>query len=253
VRVRDKAPDKLILMGPFLDAAHPMIAAGTVMDSFDRPVTYEDVYKEEIIPKLARLARACENARTELIIVPSASEARIDFPLPQPPLSALKPAIWEFLVKELPATVKFVSNPATVRVGDLDMYVTSADALSTLNSNVLFKQAENGIGRVDACMEQFLKSRSMFPVTPSALRIEPSMRSLLDLDDRCVPHIFVSPSLAGKRFFKKVADRIFVNPGFMSDATGASSSVAELVISAPADAQGATDLYSRVSGDAIKL
>jgi DNA polymerase alpha subunit B len=246
-RIRSEhAPDALVLMGPFLDANHPLIASGIVMDSFGRPASFEDVYKEEIIPKLARLARSCENARTELYIVPSANEVRIGLPIPQPPIDSLKSEIWKFLVKELPPSVKYLSNPSWVRFGDVDMYFTSADVLSTLNANVLFKQGEQPLNRVDTCLDQFLRSRSVFPVNPSGLRIEPSERYRLNFEEaRGVPDIIVSPSLAGKRFIKKVSGRVFVNPGFMSDATGTCSSLAELVIGPPSE--------DRVSGDVVKL
>ena len=248
VRVRDNPPDKLVLMGPFLDLNHPIIASGIVQDSFGRPATFEDIYREEIIPKLARLARACENARTELIIVPSTSEARIDVPLPQPPINTLRVPIWQQLTKELPSHVKCVSNPASLQIGGLNVMITSADALSSINTNLLYKQGENQQSRVDACLEQFLKARTLFPVMPSALRVEPSLRHTLDISDDgdSFPHIIILPSLSGKRFVKKIAGRVFVNPGFMSDATGSSSSIAELVLNPGV-------LPDSVSGEALKL
>ena len=252
-RIRSgNAPDALILMGPFLDASHPLIASGTVMDSFNRPASFEDVYKEEIIPKLARLARTCENSRTDLYIVPSTNEVRVSLPLPQPPLNTMRGDIWKFLVKELPPSVKFLSNPSFVQFGDVEMYITSADALSALNSNVLFKQGtgEQALNRVDACLDQFLRARSLFPVNPCGLRIEPSERYRIDLPEQSVPDIIVCPSLAGKRFVKKVSGRVFVNPGFMSDASGTSSSLAELVISPANDTMSLTE---RVTGDVTKL
>ncbi len=248
-RIRSgNAPDILILMGPFIDVNHPMIAGGTLMDSFNRPASFEDIYREEIVPKLSRLARACDNARTQLYLVPAINEARNGAPLPQPPMSALKGEIWKTLVKELPSSVRFLSNPSTVRVGDIDMYVTSTDALSALNSNVLFKQQEGSLNRVDACLDQFLRSKSLFPVNPCGLRIEPSERYRLDLE--IDPHVIVAPSLAGKRFVKKVSGRVFVNPGFMSDAAGTFSSMAEIIVNpgGPADA-----IEARISGELIKL
>ena len=255
VRVREQAPDKLVLMGPFLDVNHPVIASGTVEDSFGRAVTFEDVYRQEIIPKLARLARACETARTELIIVPALTEARFDFPLPQPPLNTSAAPIWASLVKELPASVVFASNPARITIGDVSVMVTSTDALSSVNTNILFKQSTEdptALGRLDACMDQLLRSRCLFPVMPSGLRIEPAMRGNLEItDDSQLPHIVVVPSLSGKRFIKKISGRVFVNPGFMSDASGTNSSIAEIVIG-PSGGEP-ENLYARITGDLVKL
>lgn len=207
VRIRDQSPDVLFVMGPFLDISHPLVAAGTLEDSFGRPVTFEDIYKQEIIPKLARLARACDNARTQLVIVPAVNEARLDIPLPQPSLQRVgtRIPIWKTLVEELPPSVTYTSNPATVTVGDMNILVTSTDALSSINGNVLFKQGtdESSLGRVDACLDQLLRARSLFPVMPSTLRIEPSMRPCLDISEADFPQIVVIPSLAGKRFIKK--------------------------------------------------
>jgi len=249
VRVRDNPPDVLVIMGPFLDVNHPSIASGTVQDSFGRPVSFEDVYREEIIPKLARLARACEQARTQLVIVPAVNETRITAPIPQPPIDKIPGTIWESLIKELPEAVKFVSNPSTLVVGDMRILLTSTDSLSSINSNVLFKQGS--LGRVDACLDQILRSRSLFPVMPNNLRIDPSARFLADIREDQFPHIIVSPSLAGKRFIKKISGRVFVNPGFMSDPAGTTSSLAEIVINVPAG--DPNDVVGRITGDLVKL
>jgi DNA polymerase alpha subunit B len=251
VRVRDSPPDILILCGPFLDINHPMVAVGTVEDSFGRPVTFEDVYKQEVIPKLSRLARACDNARTQLVIVPAVNEARYDYPLPQPPLSSVSDRIplWDSLVKELPPNVVFASNPATIEIGNLRFLVTSTDCLSSLNSNILFKQSESSLPRVDACLDQLVRSRSLFPLMPSTIRIEPSVRYCLDMKEDRLPHVVVIPSLAGKRFIKKINERVFVNPGFMSDATGTLSSIAEIVVQPGLS----SDATTRVDGELIKL
>lgn len=253
-RIRSgNAPDVLILMGPLLDINHPLIASGTLLDSFNRPATFEDIYREEIVPKLARLARSCENARTELVIVPAVNEARISLPLPQPPIDALNAEIWKLLVRELPNSVKFLANPSLLRIADIDLYISSTDGLSALNSNVLFKQSaeEGSLGRVDACLDQFLRGRSLFPVSPCGLRIEPTQRYKLDLHETQLPHVIISPSLAGKKFIKKVSGRVFVNPGFMSDAAGTNSSLAELVIGP--EGPDRNDLNARITGELIKL
>ena len=250
-RVRDNPPDVLVVTGPFLDVNHPQIASGMTYDSFNRPVTFDDIYKEEIIPKLARLARSCENAKTELIIVPSTNEARFDFPIPQPPLNQSSESVWELLVRELPKSVKFHSNPCTLILGDTRILLTSADALSVINSNVLFKQGEGQLGRVDACLDQIIRSRSLFPVMPNNLRIDHASRHLADIRDDNIPHIVVSPSLAGKRFIKNINGRVFVNPGFMSDPPGTTSSLAEIVIGPPAG--DPNDICARVTGNLVKL
>jgi DNA polymerase alpha subunit B len=252
VRIRDSPPDHLLVMGPFLDVNHPLVASGTLADSFGRPITFEDVYREEVVPKLARLARACDNAKTQLYILPSTNEARNFFPIPQPPIDKVESEVWRSLVKELPQ-VKFVSNPATIQIGDLKIFATSADALSAINSNVLFKADATSAGRVETCLDQILRSRSLFPVMPNNLRIDPSTRHLADLHDesKWFPHIIVSPSLAGKRFIKKVSGRVFVNPGFMSDSAGTTSSLAEIVIAVPGGEPN--DVCGRVSGDLVKL
>ena len=253
-RVRDNPPDLLVVCGPFLDVNHPQVATGIIHDSFGRPISFDDVYKEEIIPKLARLARSCENAKTTLVIVPSTNEAGFDFPVPQPPLSkAPVSSIWNTLVKELPKSVQFHSNPCNIDMGGMKILVTSVDALSAINSNVLFKQGgggENNLGRVDACLDQIVRSRSLFPVMPNNLRLDHASRHLADISHN-IPDIIVTPSLAGKRFIKKINGRVFVNPGFMSDPPGTTSSLAEIVITPPAG--DPNDICARVNGDLVKL
>ena len=104
---------------------------------------------------------------------------------------------------------------------------------------------------MDACLDQFLRARSLFPVSPCGLRIEPTQRYKLDLHETELPHVIISPSLAGKRFIKKVSGRVFVNPGFMSDAAGTNSSFAELVIGP--EGPDRNDLNARITGELIKL
>jgi hypothetical protein len=244
-RIRNtNPPDYLIVMGPFLDINHPAVATGTIQDSFERPATFDDIYREEIVPKLNRLARTCESTKTELIIVPATNEARYLLPLPQP--------AWNYFQKDLPASVTFASNPSTIDIGGLQFLVTSTDALSAINANVLFKQNPNdpnSLNRVESCLAQILKSRALFPVMPSSLRIDPARRHLTDIiDDSNFPHVIVTPSLSGKRFVKKLSNRIFVNPGFMSDASGTQSSIVELVIN-----PGANNLYERINGEPVLL
>ena len=228
VQVRAEAPDVLVLMGPLLDAGHPVVASGTVQDSFGRASTFEAVYTEEIFPKLSRLARACETAKTRLLIVPAVNEARFDFPLPQPPINTSTNPLWTALVKELPASVQFCSNPVSVELGGTHLLISSTDALSSLNSSLLFKQAPEGSGRVETCLREMLSARTLFPLMPSAVRIDPARRSALDFST--MPSVVISPSLSGRRFVKTVAGRTFVNPGFLSDATGTTSSLAKIVL-----------------------
>lgn len=247
-RVRERPPDVLILMGPLLDCGHPSVACGSVTDSFGRPVTFDQIYKEEIVPKLARLARACDNCRVQLIIVPSLQEVRFNYPLPQPPMTIN--ALWEYVRAELPSSVRFVSNPATVELSDIRLLVSSTDALSSLNSTLEFKQGNSLLGRVDSCLEQMLRSRSLFPAAPSSIRIDSQNRAALDMEE--LPHVIVFPSISGKRFVKQISGRIFVNPGFMCDMSG-SSSLADIVVNPPQSVDCAGDLFSRISAEVVKL
>ena len=236
VKVRQNPLDVLILMGPFLDITNPIIASGTVCDAFKRPVSFEDIYREEIFPKISRLARACETVKTRLVLVPSVNEARFDFPLPQPSFAVTSAPVWTTFVKELPSCVEFVSNPATITMGETCVLISSTDALSALNSNVLFKQStvENSLGRVDECFAEFLRSKTLFPVSPCNLRIDPANASLLQITQS--PSLVVFPA-AGRRFVKSVHGCTFVNPGQMSDPSGTVSTVASIVIDAKIEAE----------------
>jgi len=151
------------------------------------------------------------------------------------------------LVKELPPSVSYVSNPAMISVSNLNMLVTSTDAVTSINTNILFKQGDGCLPRVDACLDQLLRARSLFPVMPSTVRIEPSQRFRLDISETKFPHIVVTPSLAGRGFIKKISDCVFVNPGFMSDATYSNSKIAELIVQ-----PGTGNVLERVNGDLVK-
>lgn len=76
--VSENLPDVLILMGPFLDERHPLIASSSI------EATFEDIFADRVAQTLIQFAEA--HAKTRIVLVPSTYDVFHPFPVfPQAP------------------------------------------------------------------------------------------------------------------------------------------------------------------------
>jgi DNA polymerase alpha subunit B len=106
VNVYQTRPDVVIMLGPFVDIAHPMLSTGDIklLEDVENPeagshsASYHMVFVERVLRDgLQEMFGLEEDSdipiSTNFIMIPSLNDAHHDFVFPQPPLNKTKPAI----------------------------------------------------------------------------------------------------------------------------------------------------------------
>ena len=159
--------DALILTGPFLDTAHPLIASG----DFDLPpeanydpdkATMSTVFKYLVSPALNRLVAA--NPAITILLIPSVRDIidkHVSWPQDAFPRRELG----------LPKSVKIIGNPMTLSVNEMVLGISSQDVLWELRHEELV--GNGGMGAGDAlsrACRHLIEQRHYFPLFPPADR-----------------------------------------------------------------------------------
>ncbi|KAL2889360.1 DNA polymerase alpha subunit B [Ceratocystis lukuohia] len=243
----DKMVDALILMGPFIDIDHPMIASG----DFDLPeeasydpdtATLSTAFKFMISPHLARLSNI--NPQITIVLIPSIRDA------------VNKHVSWpqdSFVRKELglPRTARILTNPMTLSINEAVFGLSSQDILFELRREELVGGRPDDSQLSSRLCRYLLEQRHFFPLFP------PSDRSVLmktgtedgipqgaSLDTAYLklgemlnarPDVMVLPSTLPP-FVKVVESVLMINPGTLSRRAGAGT-YARMAIYPPKAAQ----------------
>ncbi|KAF4693707.1 DNA polymerase alpha subunit B [Perkinsus olseni] len=245
--VSDFKPGVLILMGPFMDAD---FMEATLLEEVETPMSFEDKFNKEILPRLVKLALTCRETRTHLILLPSLSECCFTYPLPQPTVMAMKAyEPWATLAKHLEPMrhVRLGGNPCSISINDMMLYVTSTDPLRSFTAEILMKAPE-ARPKVDLALEQFVSHRSLFPLSPPVVPIDPNKLRAGSLRMPDSTDIVIFPSLL-QPFGKEAGGRYFINCGIFTRDTG-TGSIASIFISPQKDADR---LASRVKIETVKI
>lgn len=224
----DTYADVLILVGPFLDAEHPLVATG----DFDLPdeamnepdtATLKTVFKYLISRAFHSLVAA--NPTITILLIPSVRDAvAAHVSWPQEP----------FPRKDLglpPKQVKVVGNPMTVSLNEIVTGISSQDILSELrHEEVTGDRAQDG-GILARLPKYLIEQRHFFPLYPPVDRkllprtgttegVPPG--AMLDLSYLKLgemlnvrPDMLIVPS-ALPPFAKVVESVLVINPGFLS-------------------------------------
>eukprot|EP00747_Dinoflagellata_sp_TGD_P164633 gnl/TRDRNA2_/TRDRNA2_184826_c0_seq1.p1 gnl/TRDRNA2_/TRDRNA2_184826_c0~~gnl/TRDRNA2_/TRDRNA2_184826_c0_seq1.p1 ORF type:complete len:621 (+),score=103.70 gnl/TRDRNA2_/TRDRNA2_184826_c0_seq1:52-1914(+) len=244
-------PDVLILMGPFLSSENVMVKEGsTVLPGESEPRSFEDIYAQVIIPRLQKgLAPLRQGATpTDVMIVPSLDEALCFHPMPQPPLNASLPLNTGSFEALNRLGVKMMPNPVHLKVNDVRLTLTSADALSPVVRELTLRPNEK---RIEEALRLLLGQRTLFPVLPrNPAEVCDARSSALNFPDGDVPDICIFPSAAGVSTGNFVDDCLFVNPGLLCRAT--LGTFAEIRTVPPA-AGGDAPFRERARVDILKL
>jgi len=215
-----KQPQVLVLLGPFVDAANVKVSSGnTVLPGEQEPKTYEEIYKNHVLPLLYRGLQPLKQSAqpTEIILVPSLEEVLCFHPLPQPPMdSALGIGVAAFEpLRRL--GVHFVSNPSHVQVCGMRLSLTSADALSpVLRELVLRPQGK----KIEEALRMLIHQRTFFPAFPrDPGHISEARSAAFDFPDDAPPDVVIFPSQMGTPSGTFIDGTAFVNPGVLCRAT----------------------------------
>ncbi|KAM0746375.1 DNA polymerase alpha, subunit B [Meredithblackwellia eburnea MCA 4105] len=215
-------PDLLLLIGPFVDADHPLIKSGDVTQ------TPAQIFKENFTKGLNKLVG--ESPRTNVMMIPHGRElVSHHVAYPQGPLSR------DDELGFLPKAIKFLPNPATFSVNEVGISLTSLDVLFHIRNQEFFRKAiEVGVPEgeeadpnakdvMSRTCRHLLRQRSFYPIFPAPLASSKGIDNVnLDVTHndlvKMKPNgadIVILPSLL-KHFTKIVDSTIMINPSFLT-------------------------------------
>ncbi|KAF9454852.1 alpha DNA polymerase [Macrolepiota fuliginosa MF-IS2] len=228
---KDK-PSAVLLVGPFIDAAHPLIKVGD-LDEMPSELFHQKIYRP-----LRTFLDASPGSIA--ILLPGVRDLVSNHAVY--PQSELMPD----LVKNDPR-IHLVPNPARFKINDILFGVCSVDVLFHLRREELVKAGREvdpvmpvheddvGTDAMAALCRHLLQQRSFYPIfpTPHELAHEVNLDvshsdglKLVDEGDPSPPDVLVLPSKL-KHFIKMVHSTTAINPSFLNRGTYALLKVAE--------------------------
>ncbi|KAL5614552.1 hypothetical protein BROUX41_004655 [Berkeleyomyces rouxiae] len=265
----DKMVDVLVLMGPFIDIDHPMIASG----DFDLPeeasydpdtATLSTAFKFMISPHLARLSKT--NPQVTIAMIPSIRDA------------VNKHVSWpqdSFVRKELglPRNARILTNPMTLSINEAVFGLSSQDILFELRREELISGRLEDAQLSSRLCRYLLEQRHFFPLFPPSDRsalmktgTEDGLPPGASLDTAYLklgemlnarPDVMVLPS-ALPPFVKVVESVLMINPGSLSRRAGPGT-YAKMAIYPPKVAQDGDDamqshsIFSRSRVEIVRI
>jgi len=251
-------PQVLVLMGPFLDASNIKVQAGeTVLPDAIDPSSFAEVYARLILPKLVRGLAPLRRASfaTEVLLVPSLEEVLHFHPMPQPGLDAeLMPQLNSNGLDRLDDLrnlgVRFLSNPAHMRLNGHRVTLTSADALGPVVREIVLRPEGK---KLEEGLRALLWQRNLFPVVPrDPAHVSEVRAAALNFPGGQPPDICIFPSGVGNASGTVVDETLFLNPGSVCR-PAALGTFAEVWIAPEAAGNQGGALGERICVDMLKL
>lgn len=165
-KAADQCADSLILMGPFLDIEHPLVASG----DFDLPevkgydpdtATLATVFRHCVTAPLQRLVAAIPSVT--IIMVPSVRDAvskHVSWPQEQLPKKELG----------LPKQVRMVSNPVTLSLNETVVGLCSHDVLYELRREEVLSGRPKEGNLLTRLPKYLIEQRHFAPIFPPTSR-----------------------------------------------------------------------------------
>ncbi|TPX31297.1 hypothetical protein SmJEL517_g05350 [Synchytrium microbalum] len=217
VNFQKDPPDVVILLGPFIDADHPIIR------SEELDVTLEELFAQQISARLERML--ANRPSTKIVMVPSVRDAVSRWIcFPQPPLaSALRPeeANRRRGVLGIPDDVLLLPNPVQLTINEVVVGISTMDVLTHLSADEFARLPPGGRpDRVGRLCKHVLEQRNMYPLIPGSVDeacLDMSRYAALDL--QATPDILIFSS-ALKHFAKNVSGCLCINPAHLAKGRG---------------------------------
>ncbi|KKK16017.1 hypothetical protein AOCH_005870 [Aspergillus ochraceoroseus] len=219
--------DSVILVGPFLDIEHPLVASG----DFDLPetsgfdpdtATLTHVFRHCISAPLQKLAAAVPSIT--IVLVPSVRDAvskHVSWPQEQIPKKELG----------LPKQVRMVSNPMTLALNETVFGMCSHDVLYELRKEEALHGRPKEANLLTRLPKYLIEQRHFLPIFPPSARDtlpKPGIKdalatgAALDLSYsklgewwNVLPDVLIVPSLLPP-FIKVIDSVLTINPGTIS-------------------------------------
>uniref|UniRef100_A0A0P4WMW3 DNA polymerase alpha subunit B n=2 Tax=Scylla olivacea TaxID=85551 RepID=A0A0P4WMW3_SCYOL len=184
--VRNNPPHVLVLLGPFLDAGHPLVVGN------DLGETHDAVFNR----CLHIISTTLESTPTQVILVPSSRDVCSPMVYPTPPY-------------DVAGNFTCVSDPALVNIEGVVVALTATDVLFHLGKEEISSASQDRLVRLT---RHILKQRSLYPLYPpheSMCVVMEQLENYVHLPYK--PHLLVIPSDL-HYFAKEVEGCVVVNP-----------------------------------------
>ncbi|KZT73834.1 DNA polymerase alpha, subunit B [Daedalea quercina L-15889] len=227
-KLKADRPAVVILVGPFVDSAHPAVMNGDV----DEPPA--NIFQRQFLAGISDFLTGSPDS--QVLIIPSVRDIISDHAVfPQGELGA------EF---GQGPRIRLLPNPCRFSLNDVTFGLTSVDVLFHLRKEELFKRAQevepvppsggdtSGSDTMVNTCRHLLQQRSFYPIFPVPLDLAHEVnldvthmdRLHLDIDGadtNIAPNVLILPSRL-KHFSKVVDSTLAVNPSFLTKYTYAS-------------------------------
>ncbi|KAG5370763.1 DNA polymerase alpha subunit B [Yarrowia sp. E02] len=197
--------DTFILLGPFIDSVHPLVAQGSFSVPGKLVATVEDLFRHKISP----LLNACP---AQIILIPSTRDsvsAHIAFPQPALARKALN----------LGKNVTCRTNPAQFSINELMFGTANLDIVRAVAQSELNKgNPEDFQARAGRYV---VEQRSLYPLLPSPFAKQPGVAE----DNQTLTYHHVDKAYLGLCDFVDVSPDIIIMPSQMQASVRVVSSV----------------------------
>jgi DNA polymerase alpha subunit B len=159
-QVKLRQPSVLVLMGPFVDEKHPLIASGQSNTSFSQLF-------QSVMQKI-QLAVEAFPFVCKVCVLPALSDVTHRNILPQPSFPS------ENRLGALPSNFLRAPNPSVIRVNELDLGFVSLDVLKHLEQNSIIS-GPNANDKPSSLVSFILHQQSFFPIFPPPIDVHVDM------------------------------------------------------------------------------
>lgn len=202
--------DVLVLLGPFVDASHPVVSEGTLN------VTYEELWKE----KLQRIVNHVVDHNVHhppgkriqrVVLVPSLLDMHHAAVFPQFPLHV--DSVVASLPREHRDLVVSVPNPTVLRINGVSFGFTSVDPLRHMCGSIYGRRPEgHGLSLRLEAAAHLVEQQSFVPMQPLPADVPLDSAHLAHAEfGEETPQVLVLPSLL-EPFADVVKGALVVNP-----------------------------------------
>jgi DNA polymerase alpha subunit B len=165
-KAADSYADAVVLLGPFLDVEHPLLASGDfalpdIKGLDPDTATMTTVFRHCISAPLARLAQAVPSIT--IVVVPSVRDImsrHVSWPQEQLPKKDMG----------LPKQVRMVSNPVTLSFNEIVVGMCSHDVLSELRREEVLHGRPTEGNLLTRLPKYLVEQRHFFPLFPPTAR-----------------------------------------------------------------------------------
>ncbi|KAJ3118495.1 DNA-directed DNA polymerase alpha subunit pol12 [Phlyctochytrium bullatum] len=223
--VCDEKPDVVVLLGPFVDSAHPLL--------LQSPLSDEDIFKQVISPMLQSMLDSRPNLT--LVLIPSTRDfTTLWVGYPQPPFAAVVKGMDPLEERRLlgldlncknGSNLVLLPNPTQFYINEILFAISTADSLTHIGNQEWARvprkdqEAEDGVfvqDRISRLFSHMLSQRHLYPLSPpyfsEHFSVDQTRLNSGAVTLQATPDVLVIPSLM-RHCVKTVGGCLCINPG----------------------------------------